>query len=202
MACDLGSSTAMTRSACPAGEQSLGQDLDGHRRRPLTHADEHGAVAEDVDVATFDRCRQVVLVIVAVVDDRVLVGEEGVEPVDGPAVQRLALACRLRHGVDRHAAVDPARVVPLEQMVRQRREQEVVGPQRRPLQAVHAPGMEIGLEDSSDQVPGQRRAVGVLEELAQRVDEGRARPSRGCTPGRARTPGPSAISSVSASSWA
>ena len=132
MACDLGSSTAMTRSRLPAGEQRPGQDLDRHRRGPLAHADEHGAVPEDVDVAAFDRGRQVVLVVVAVVDDHVLVREERVEAVDGPAVQRLALAGRLGHGVDRHAAVDPARVVPLEQMVGQRRKQEVVGSQASP----------------------------------------------------------------------
>ncbi len=80
-------------------------------------------------------------------------------------------AGRLCHGVDRHAAVDPTRVVPLEQVVGQRREQEIVDSQGRPFQAVHASGMQIGLEDPSDEISRQGDAVGALEEPAEGIDQ-------------------------------
>ena len=177
----------MTLVRLAGREQSLGEHLGTHRGRAFPHPDHHRAVSDHVDVATFDRRRQVVQVVVAVVGHELRVGEERVEAVDGPAVQRLALAGRLGHRVDGHAAVDPAGVVSLEEVVRQRREEEVVGPQRLPLEA--APGADrvhVALEDPADEVRGERLAVEVLEEAAQWTDERSARGSRACTVGRAR----------------
>lgn len=42
--------------------------------------------------------------------------------------------------------------------------------------------MKIGLEDPSDQITRKRHPVGVLEELAQGIDEGRAHRLRGAHP--------------------
>ena len=93
----------MTVLACPAANSALGEHLDRHRRRPLAHADHHRAVADDVHVAAFDGGGQVAGVVVPVVGDEVRGGEHRVEAVDGPAVQGLALAGGLGHGVDRDA---------------------------------------------------------------------------------------------------
>ena len=119
-------------------KKTLGEDFDAHRGRALTHADHHGAVAYHVHVTTFDRGGKVVLVVVAVVGHEVILGKKGVEAVDRPAVQRLTLAGGLGHWVDGDSAVDPAGIVPLEEVVRQRGEEEVVGAKRLPLEA--APG--------------------------------------------------------------
>ena len=64
----------------------------------------------------------------------------------------LALAGGLGHGVDAHAAVDPAGVVALEEMVGQRRR----GRSRRPcsmshLQAAGVQRVQVSLEDAADQ---------------------------------------------------
>jgi hypothetical protein len=95
------------------------------------------------------------------------------EAVDGSGVERLALSGRLGHRVDRHAAVDPTGVVPLEEMVGQRGEDEIVGLEHVPLQAVGANRMQIGLEYPADEELRQRLAVLVLEEAAYRINERR-----------------------------
>ena len=163
-------------------EERLGDRLDGHRRGALAHADEDGAVADHMDVAALDGGRLVVAVLVAVVGGEVGGGEERVEPVDGPRVQRLSLAGGLGHRVDGHAAVDPARVVPLEQVVGQRGEDEVVGLQHVPLEAVGPERVQVGLEDPTDEVLRQRLPVEILEEAADRIDEGRAEDLGGADP--------------------
>ena len=66
-----GSSMATTRVRLPGVEQRMGEDLDGHRGGALAHADQHRAVADDVDVAALDGGRLVVAVVVAVVGDEV-----------------------------------------------------------------------------------------------------------------------------------
>ena len=65
-------------------------------------------------------------------------------------------------------AVDPAGVVPLEQVVGQRRQDEVVGPQHVPLRLCGVRRVQVRLEHAADQELGQRRAVEVVEQLAQR----------------------------------
>jgi hypothetical protein len=70
-----------------------------------------------MDVATFDRGRLVRAVPVAVVGDEVCTGEDRMEAENGPRVEGLALAGGLGHRIDAHPAVDPARIVPLEQVV-------------------------------------------------------------------------------------
>ena len=91
-------------------------------RGPLPHADHDRAVADDEDVAALAVGRVVDVAVVAVVEvRRVGVAEHRVEVVDEPGVDRLPLAGRLAHRVDRQAVVDPGGVVPLEQVVRQRR---------------------------------------------------------------------------------
>ena len=59
-------------------------------------------------------------------------------------------------------------------MVGQRGEDEVVGPQHVPLEAVGPQRVQVGLEDAADEELGQRLAVEVLEEPPDRVDQGRA----------------------------
>jgi hypothetical protein len=149
-------------------------------------------VADDVDVAALDRGGQVVGVVAAVPELELRACEHRVVTVDGPAVQGLALAGRLGHGVDRHAAVDPRRVVPLKQVVRQRGQDEVLVTQGILGQAVDAngegrrggdvcgvglvgePGVEIGFDDPADEVAGQDDAVDVVRQMAQRADGGGA----------------------------
>jgi hypothetical protein len=150
-------------------EQGTGEDLGAHRGRPLPHPDHDDPAAEHVHVTALDRRGQVVLVIVAVVGGEVRHGEHRVVAVDGPAVERLALAGGLGHRVDRDPAVNPAGVVPLEQVVGQRRQQEVVGAQHVPLQAPWALRVQVGLEHPAYQELGQRSPVEVLEEPAQRA---------------------------------
>ena len=54
-----GSSMATTLVAWPVSNRAWATDLDGHRRGALAHADQHGAVADDVDVAALDGGRLV-----------------------------------------------------------------------------------------------------------------------------------------------
>ncbi len=128
------------------GKQGAGEYLDRHRGSPLAHADQHRPVAQDVHVAALDCRGQVAKVVIAVVGGEVRSGEHGVVAVDGPAVQRFPLPGGLGHRVHRHAAVDPAGVVPLEQMVGQRRQDEVVCAQHIPLQAPGARWVQIRLD--------------------------------------------------------
>jgi hypothetical protein len=135
-------------------------------------------VSDDVDIAAFNSRRLVVLVVAAVVGDELAAAEHWVELVYRASVQRFALAGGHRHGVDGHAAVDPTRVVALEQMVGQRRQNEVVGLEHVPLQAVGAGRVQITFQDASDQELGQRLAVLVLEEAPYWIDERRAEQRR------------------------
>ena len=123
-----GSSMATTVVACPLSNRAWATVSTAIGRGALAHADQHGPVADHVDVAALDGGRLVAAVLIAVVGDEVGIGEERMEAVDGPGVQRLALAGRHGHRVDGDAAVDPARVVSLEEVVGERR----AGRSRRP----------------------------------------------------------------------
>ena len=92
MARDLGSPHGDDRVGLTFLEQGTGEDLGAHRGRPLPHPDHDHAAAEHVHVTALDRRGKVVLVIVAVVGDEVRPGEHRVVAVDGPPVERLALA--------------------------------------------------------------------------------------------------------------
>ena len=98
-------------------------------------------------------------------------GEQRVVAVDGAHVQGLPLPGGLGHRVDRDPAVDPAGVVPGEQVVGQRGKQEVIGPQHVPLQALHPQRPQVGPEHPAGQVLGQPRTVQVREQLAERADQ-------------------------------
>jgi len=83
---------SIDRAGLPGHEQRAGQQLDGHRGGPLAHAGQHGAVAENVHVATLQGGRQTAGVVVSVVPGEVRSGEHRVVAVDRAAVQRLPLA--------------------------------------------------------------------------------------------------------------
>ncbi len=124
----------------------------------------------------------VVAVLVAVVGDEVTIGEQGMETVDGPSVEQLAPAGRLGHRVHRYATVDPAGVVALKEMVGQRSENEVVGPEHVPLEAVGVQGLQVSLEDPADQVVGKLRPVQAVEEATSGPDQRRAKVLRSAYP--------------------
>jgi hypothetical protein len=165
-----------------AGEQGAGEDLRRHRRGPLAHPDQDRAVPEDVHVAAFHAGRHVAGVVVAVVGDEIGAGEQRVVVVDGADVQAFALPGGLGHRVHRDPAVDPAGVVAGEQVVGQRCEQEVIGPQHVPFQALGPQRPQVGLEHAADQVLGQPRTVEVLEQLAERAGQRRAQHLGGAQP--------------------
>jgi hypothetical protein len=99
-------------------EQGAGEDLHGHRRGPLPHADQHGVVTQDVHIAALHAGRQVTGVVAAVPGDEVSAGEHRVIGVHGADVQVFPLPGGLGHRVHRDPAVDPGRVVAGEQVVR------------------------------------------------------------------------------------
>ena len=117
---------------CALGEQRLRDLLDHPGLRALADADEHRAVADGLHVAALERrhgrsrrrrtarrrraCGYQY--------SKSASGEHRVVAVDRRDVVGLAPARRPEHRVDRHAAVDPARRVPGEQRVRQRRQDE------------------------------------------------------------------------------
>jgi hypothetical protein len=121
------------------------------------------ATAEFVNIAAFHAGRKVIGVVIAVVSEEAGVGKHGVVVVDGADVQGLPLPGGLGHRVHRDPAVDPAGVVPGEQVVGQRGEQEVIGPQHVPFQALGPQRPQVCLEYPADQVLGQPRPVKVLE---------------------------------------
>ena len=126
-------------------------------------------MADDVDVPALDVRRLVVVVLTPVVRDELLAHEERVVLVDGPGVQRLTTTGRHGHRVDGHPAVDPARVVPLEEVVGQRRQDEVVRVEHVPLEAVGPHRVEVGLQDPADEELRELRSVQVLQEPAYRI---------------------------------
>src|ERR1019366_2760127 len=84
-----------------AHEQSVRDHLDRHRRRAFAHTDQDGAMADDVNVATFDRSRLIRAIFAPVVRNEVRTGELWVKFVDGPRVESFALARGHGHRVDR-----------------------------------------------------------------------------------------------------
>jgi hypothetical protein len=124
--------------------------------------------------APLDGGRLVIAVLVAVVGDEVGTGEHRMEAVDGPGVQRLALPGGHGHGVDGHPAIDPARVVALEEVVGQRGEDEIVSFQHVPLQAVRPHRMQVDLQDPTHQELRQRLTVKVVEQPPHGPDQRRA----------------------------
>ena len=67
-------------------------------------------------------------------------------------------------------------------MVGQRGEQEVIGAQHVPLQALGPQRPQVGLEHPADQVLGEPRPVKVVEQLAERADQRRAEELGGAHP--------------------
>jgi len=146
----------MTVSTGPDREQLPGQGLDALRGGSFAHPDHHGPVADDGDVTALDRGRLVGEGVVAVEERELCAAEHRVEVVDDAGVDRLPLARGLGHRVDREAPVDPRRVVPLEQMVRQRTQQEVVLTQVVHEQARLAQLVaHVGLEHPADEQVGE-----------------------------------------------
>ena len=168
-----GSSTASTMRTSPDANQACATFSTpcGVVRSP---PHEHHPVPDDEHVAALDGRRPVRLVVVAVEHRRV--GEQRVEAVDDTRVQALAAAGGHRHRVDRQPAVDPGDVVALEQVVRQRCQQEVVVAQALPQQARDGRPGDVGLEQAADQPLRKSRRRSALEHLAQRLVERRAEP--------------------------
>ena len=67
-------------------------------------------------------------------------------------------------------------------MVGQRGEQEVIGPQHVPFQALGPPRPQVRLQHPADQVAGQVGGVGVIGQPADRVHQLRAEDLRGADP--------------------
>ena len=125
-----GISAPITRRAAPAAKRFLARMLTARRVRALALADEDDAVADGHDVAALERGAAPVVVDAAEPDREAGVAEARVEAVDRLEVERLVLAGGPEHRVDRDAAVDPRARVAHEQLVRQRPQDEVGGPQR------------------------------------------------------------------------
>ena len=86
-------------------------------------------------------------------------------------MERLALASWFGHRVDRYSSVDPTGIIALEEMVREGGEDEIVRSQHVPFEALRPQRMKIVLQDAPDKELGQRLAVEVLEEPADRIDQ-------------------------------
>ena len=111
----------------PAREQLPGEALDPGCGRPLAHPDQHRTLADDEDVAALGRRDTVRRAGRPHREARV--GEQGVPAVDRLVVRRLPDPCQLLHAVDRHAGADPGRGVARVEVVGQRLQHEVVGPE-------------------------------------------------------------------------
>jgi hypothetical protein len=109
----------------PGAEEAAREHLDSLGRGSLAHPDHHAAVADDRDVTTLDGGGVVGQGVVAV-EERRRPGEHRVEVVDDPGVDRLAPAGWLGHRVDRHAIVDPGRIVSLKKVIGQRAQKKIV----------------------------------------------------------------------------
>ena len=70
----------------------------------------------------------------------------------------------MRHRVHRHAAVDPAGRVAGEEVVRQRREHEAPRPEDLGPQAARRAGRQLGARDAADEMGGDGRRIGLVEE--------------------------------------
>lgn len=135
----------------------------------FAHTDHHRAVADDENVPALDGGRCVPHRIVAVVEHELLRGEHRMEVVDQPGVDGLALPCRFGHRVEVDPGVDPRRIVALEQMIGQRREEEVVVVEAVEQQARHATEMRrrLSFEHAADQQLGQLVGCALVEQLLQ-----------------------------------
>ena len=103
----------------------------GLRCRAFPHADQYGAVSDGHDIPTFDRRRAMILHRVAPPDGKPRVLEVGMEAIDRGEVQRLQPPRGPVHRVERDATVDPAGRVAGEDVVGQRREDEICRLQHR-----------------------------------------------------------------------
>jgi hypothetical protein len=102
-------------------EEPLSQRLDGAGARALAHADEHRPAPDDEHIAALQaRGAEHAVAPHLLARPR----EERVAAIDLRHVQGLAPARGVGHVVDAHAAVHPARRVPREDVVGQRREHE------------------------------------------------------------------------------
>ena len=115
----------ITSRAASGLEHVLGEDADRAGGAALAHADEDDAVAGRHDVAALEPRQAPVVVGAAEPDREAGVAEARMEAVDRLDVQRLELARRPEHRVERDAAVDPGARVAREELVRQRRQHEV-----------------------------------------------------------------------------
>jgi hypothetical protein len=108
---------------------------------------------------------------------RLGVAEHRMEVPHHPRVDRLAPPGGLAQRVDRQTVIYPGRVVTLEQMVRQRLQQEVVLTEVVQQQARRIHQIEVPLEDATDQ--GIRQPLGGCraDEFVKRLVEG-AGPNR------------------------
>ena len=154
-------------------EQAAGQMLHPLRRGALGHADEHGATADDQDVAPFDGGVVVVALLVTEVLDELLTGKLRVPAVDGLHVVGLATTGGLGHGVDGDAAIDPAGGVAGEEVVGQRFDDEI----GRGMHADHhvdAAVGHLGVGEAAGEDAGQLAVRHVRQEAAHVVGQGSA----------------------------
>ena len=143
-----------------------GEHAHRPRGRALAHADQDDAVADRHHVAALHARHAPVVVGAAEPDLEVGVAEARMEAVDRLDVQRLELARRPEHRIERHTAVQPGARVAREQLVRQRCEDEVGRAQGRADRLPHLLGqLEHG------QAPGQPGRQLVRGHLVQPLPE-------------------------------
>ncbi len=166
-------------------EEPAGQPLDALGRGPLAHAHQHRAAAQDEDVAALGGGRAVGRALGPDLERRV--GEVRVPAVDRLVVDRLPHPGPLAHRVDRDAVVDPGRGVAGEEVVRQRRQEQVVEAERlhHHRGRLGHPLEQLALGHAADEVRrrARRRPSRRTRGAGCRAPSGRRRARRATPPG-------------------
>ena len=160
----------MTGTCRTGVEHVLGEDAHRARRRPLAHPDEDDAVPDRHHVAALHAGLAPVVAGAPEPDLEVGLPESRVEAVDRFDVERLELASGPEHRVERDAAVEPGGRVAREELVRQRRQDEVRRMQRVADRRAHL-RRKLEQRDPARQMRGQVLGGHLCQPLPQRLGE-------------------------------